>query len=250
MFAGLVAKAPRAILIAAGVTLIVSIEILRRSWRKAGATNQLLKAEIDEGRQRNEALEELSRQAAEQQRILVTTLACISDFVSIFDESRRFLFANQALLNLWGLTLEKVAGKSFLDLGYPDELAAKLQRQVQEVFETGQSITDETQYTSQSGLVGYYEYIFSPAFAADGTVDFVVGTTRDISARKVAEDALRHSEEMLRLITNLVPNGIFAKDSSGRTIFVNAALAELAGLSMEEMLGKDDFDLVADRSQG
>jgi PAS domain S-box-containing protein len=159
------------------------------------------------------------------------------------------LFANQPLLDLWGLTLEQVIGKDFFDLGYPDELAVRHQKQVQQVFETGQSVTDETPYTSPSGLMGYYEYIFGPSFAPDGTVDFVVGSTRDISARKLTQDALRHSEEMLRLITNLVPHGIFAKDYAGRHIFVNTALAGMASLSVEEMLGKDDFDLVADRAQ-
>ena len=243
-----VAKAPWAMLVAAWVTLGVSIEALRRSGRRVVATNQSRKAELEEPGQENQALIKLSRQA-EQQRILVTTLSYIVDFAYIFDERGRFLFANQPLLNLWGLTLEQVVGKDFFDLGYPDELAAKHQRQLQEVIESKQSITDETPYTSPSGLTGYYEYIFSPAFAADGRVEFVVGSTRDISARKLAQDSQRHSEEMIRLITNLVPHGIFAKDSSGRHIFVNTALAEMAGLPAEEMLGKDDFEVVADKAQ-
>jgi PAS domain S-box-containing protein len=244
-----VAHAPWTILIAACVTLGLLIEALRRSRRRVVKTHQSLKAEIEEGRRESEALAELSRQAEQQQRILVTTLSYIVDFAYIFDKHGRFLFANQTLLNLWGLTLEKVMGKNFFELGYPDELAVKLQQQVRQVFADRQSITDETRYTSPSGLTGYYEYIFSPAFAADGTVEFVVGSSHDISARKLAEDSLRHSEEMVRLITNLVPHGIFAKDSSGRHIFVNTALAEMAGLPAEEMLGKDDFEVVADKAQ-
>jgi PAS domain S-box-containing protein len=69
------------------------------------------------------------------------------------------------------------------------------------------------------------------------------------TARKKSEDALRHSEELLRLITNLVPHGIFAKDAAGRHIFANATLAEMAGLSIEEILGKNDFELVMDKAQ-
>ncbi len=238
-----------AILCAACVTLGLSIAALRRSRRRAVSTDKSLKTEIEVGRRGNEVLEESSRQSEQRQRILTTTLSYIVDFAYIFDERGRFLFANQPLLNLWGLTLEKVVGKNFFDLGFPDELADKHQRQLKEVFASGQSITDENFYTSPSGLTAYYEYIFSPAFAADGTVEFVVGSTRDISARKLAQDSLRHSEEMVRLITNLVPHGIFAKDSSGRHIFVNAALAEMAGLPVEEMLGKNDFEVVADKAQ-
>jgi diguanylate cyclase (GGDEF)-like protein/PAS domain S-box-containing protein len=46
-----------------------------------------------------------------------------------------------------------------------------------------------------------------------------------------------------------VPHGIFAKDSAGRHIFANPALAEIAGLSIEDILGKNDFDLVSDKAQ-
>ena len=105
------------------------------------------------------------------------------------------MFVNQPLLDLWGITLEQAEGKNFFDLGYPDELAEQLQRQVREVFETRQRLTGETPYTSPSGLTGVYEYIFSPVFGADGTVEFVVGFTRDITERKRAAEALRAAKD-------------------------------------------------------
>ncbi len=70
-----------------------------------------------------------------------------------------------------------------------------------------------------------------------------------IISGKQSEDALPYSAELLRLITDLVPHGIFAKDSAGRHLFANPALAEMVGLSVAEILGKDDFDLLADKAQ-
>ena len=72
---------------------------------------------------------------------------------------------------------------------------------------------------------------------------------REIAGRKKTEEALRASEERLRLITDLVPHGIFAKDAVGRYIFANRALADSCGLSVAEVLGKTDLDLVADKAQ-
>jgi len=59
-------------------------------------------------------------------------------------------------------------------------------------------LSDETPYTSPTGIAGHYEYIFSPVIAADGTVEAVAGSTRDITERKRTEAALietRHSAE-------------------------------------------------------
>jgi PAS domain S-box-containing protein len=142
-----------------------------------------------------EALAELSRRTERRERILTTTLSFITDFAYTYDRDGRFLFVNQPLLDLWGRTLEEAVGKNFFDLGYPRDLAEQLQRQVREVFETKKGLTGETPYTSPTGIEGYYEYIFSPALGPDGSVEFVAGSTRDITARKRAEAELRTAKE-------------------------------------------------------
>ena len=55
---------------------------------------------------------------------------------------------------------------------------------------------DETPYTSTIGTRAY-EYIFVPVTGADGTVVAVAGSTRDITERKQAEEALRESARQL-----------------------------------------------------
>ena len=118
------------------------------------------------------------------------TLSTIGDFAYTFDRDGRVLFANQPLLDLWGLTLADAVGKTFHELDYPTDLADRLQRQVEEVFETGEGLTDETPYTGASGEEGVYEYILRPVLADDGTVSLVVGSTRDVTARRRAALAL------------------------------------------------------------
>ena len=151
--------------------------------------------DITDRKRAAEALEDLSQRTERRERILTTTLSSISDFAYIYDRDGRFLFANQPLLNLWGIKLEDAVGKNFFDLGYPADLADELQRQVQQVFETKKSFTGENTYINPAGVNGCYEYIFSPVFGTGGLVEFVVGSTREITDRKRAAEALRTAKD-------------------------------------------------------
>jgi PAS domain S-box-containing protein len=170
----------------------------------------------------------LVRKIEQQARIFDTTLSSITDFAYIFDKDGRFMYVNQALLDLWGLPLEEAVGKNFFDLRYPDALAAKLQRQIQQVFDDGQLLKDETPYTSPTGAGGYYEYIFTPVCAKDGTIEVVAGSTRDITQRRAAE------QERERL---LAEQGVLQKENA------QLLAAERAARLEAERVGhiKDEF---------
>jgi PAS domain S-box-containing protein len=132
---------------------------------------------------RRRAANESERQA----RIFDTTLSSTPDLHYIMNADCRFVYANKALLDLWGIPLAEAAGKNFADLNFPDDLGAVLTGQVREVFETGKRLVGETAYLSPSGVNGYYEYIFSPVFGPDGKVEAMAGSSRDITGRKKSE---------------------------------------------------------------
>jgi PAS domain S-box-containing protein len=152
--------------------------------------------------------EELHRRLEQQSRLFDTTLSTITDFAYIFDRQGRFVYVNQALLNLWGLKLEDALGKDFYELNYPDELANRLTRQIQHVFDTKTGLTDETPYTSPTGVGGYYEYIFRPVLDGEGNVQEVAGSTRDITERKRVEEELRQSQDRFRVLAETLENQV------------------------------------------
>ena len=166
--------------------------------------------DITSRRLAEDALRTTAELAERQARVFNTTLSAITDFAYSFDRNGRFVYANKPLLDLWGLTLEEACGKNFFDLKYPDDLAAKLQRQIQHVFDTHEGVIDETPYTSPTGVDGYYEYIFRPVYDLQGEVELVAGSTRDITLRKHSEDALkdadRRKSEFLAILVHELRN--------------------------------------------
>ncbi len=190
-----------------------------------------------------EAFRVLSLKTERRERMLSTALSAMSDFAQIYDREGRILFANQPLLDLYGRSIEEVTGRNFRDLGYPDDLAGRLQRQLREVFETKKNITDETAYESPAGVKSYYEYIFSPAVAADGSVEFVVGSTRDITERKRTEKELQRQQSELRVLFDLMPAMIWFKDTENRILRVNSRVADAAGMAVADIEGKPSAEV-------
>ncbi len=161
--------------------------------------------DITERKRQQEALAKLSRQLQEQAQVFDVTLSHITDFAYTFDREGRFTYANKPLLDLWGLTLDQAVGRNFFELDYPPALATKLDRQIQQVFREKRSLRDETSYTSPSGFEGYYEYIFNPILAPDGSVEAVAGSTRIISERKRTEAAAESQRRVLQLMVEDAP---------------------------------------------
>lgn len=174
-----------------------------------------------------------------QAQILDVTLSSIADFAYSFDRAGRFIYANEALANLLGLTAEEMVGKNFHDLNYPPELAERLQRQIGHVFQTKEIVQDETSFTNPGGLEGYYEYIFRPVLVPGGDVDVVVGSTRDITERKKSERALLESEERFRLLIEGARDyAMFLLDRDNLITFWSVGAERIFGWTPAEAIGR------------
>jgi PAS domain S-box-containing protein len=68
------------------------------------------------------------------------------------------------------------------------------------------------------------------------------GILHDITNAKVAEDTLAQSEENLRLIIDLIPQAIYARDVNGKLLFVNKSFAKLFGQSPGQLISSSITD--------
>ena len=159
-------------------------------YNEAGQPVRMIGVNIDiEEQKRTEA------HLRQQWHTFDTALSHTPDFTYIFSLTGRFTYVNQALLALLQKTLPEVIGKNFWELNYPPELAERLQNQVQAVIHTKEALRDETAFTAPTGDIGFYEYIFVPVFADDGSVEAVAGSTRDVTERNRAERLVQEDRQ-------------------------------------------------------
>lgn len=72
------------------------------------------------------------------------------------------------------------------------------------------------------------------------------GILIDITERKLAEDALRKSEEKFRRIVETTAEGFILMDENLKIVEVNKAYCKMVGYSAEELIGKTPLEFVSD----
>ncbi|MGA2596639.1 MAG: PAS domain-containing protein [Bryobacteraceae bacterium] len=171
-----------------------------------------------------------------------TALSHTPDFTYTFDLDGRFTYINRSLLSLWQKSFDEAVGKNFFELDYPLELAARLQRQIQQVIETKQPLRDQTPFTGPSGETRYYDYIFVPVLDEDGRVRVVAGSTRDITEQNRAAQQIEDDRRRWRELLVQTPAGIAVLRGPEHTFeWVNPVYGQLVGRTAEALIGKSVF---------
>jgi PAS domain S-box-containing protein len=166
--------------------------------------------DVDDLKRSAERIEAAGAVIASQTRFLNATLSSIPDFVYAFDRQRRFVYANRAMLDLFGVSAAKMLGRTFADLEYPDELADRLNNHIDYILAEGMTVEDEVFFSSPTGRSAYFDFVWGPVRAEDGSVELVVGVSRDTSERRAFEEELRISEARLRAASDLVGLAIYS----------------------------------------
>ncbi len=109
--------------------------------------------------------------------------------------------------------------------------------------ERGEVTNFESQVFRHDGGVIWISENARAVCDAGRTVRYFEGTVEDITDRRRAEEALRHSELLYHSLVECLPQSIFRKDTAGRFTFVNQLFCQTLGRGAAEILGKTDFDL-------
>ncbi len=190
--------------------------------------------DITERKLAQEALRESQQQSERQRRVYAAILNNTPDFAYVFDLNHRFSYANDILLKMFGRTAEEALGKDLVEIGYEPWHAELHSREIDQVVATKQPIRGEVPFNGAFGR-RIYDYIFVPVFGADGNVEAVAGTTRDVTERKEAESALNERESRLRAMFGQAAVGIVTFGLDGAWMQVNERMCQIVGRTSADL---------------
>lgn len=143
--------------------------------------------DVTDRKRMEEALKQARDEAEQQKRLNEIVTSNTPDLVYVFDLEYRFTFANPALLQMWGKTWDTAIGKGLRENGYEEWHAEMHEREIDYVAATKKVVRGEVAFPHATLGRRVYDYILTPVINADGVVEAVAGTTRDISEIKENE---------------------------------------------------------------
>ncbi len=160
-------------------------------------------------------------------------LECIPDAIYITDPKGAFTYGNRAAESMTGYSRGELIGKNFLEAGLLPETyvpqAARIRDLNAEGTPTGPR---EIQLMRKDGSIVFAEISTYPI--VDGENIEVIGTARDVTGRKKADEALRESEQRYRLLAENVSDVIWTLDLNLRSTYISPSVVRLRGYTAEE----------------
>jgi PAS domain S-box-containing protein len=213
-------------------------------WYVQIRLQQMIQAQIDanltltaEMAHRLQAEQALREQEAQLRRLADNT----SDLIAEMDASGSLLFVSPSYRSVLGYDPESLVGVNAFALTHPDDQPAAIETALQAAA-TRQMGRLQFRTRCADGHYIHTEMTGNPLYDAQGQHTGYILTGRDISAQKLAEQALQESEEKFRAIIESLPLGIhmYTLEEDGRLVFsgYNQSAVRILNIDHAPMLGK------------
>jgi PAS domain S-box-containing protein len=200
--------------------------------------------DVTDRRQAEEALRDSER----QYRLLAENA---TDVIWTMDLDLRFTYVSPSVAQLLGYDPDDAVSLSLEDLLEPESLALAMETFSRELAAEGEQGSDpgkthtiELQLMRKDGAKVWTESRIAFVRDQEGRPTGIQGVSRDITARKRAQEVLRESEERYRALFESAAEGILVADNDTRGfLYANPAACRMLGYSEEELTRMGVADL-------
>lgn len=168
-----------------------------------------------------------------------------SELIARYRPDGTILFVNDVYCRYFGKARGELIGRPFEPFLPEDERAALEKQRVRLNFENPAG-SSECRVHLPDGSLRWIRRTDRALFDEAGTIIEYQMVATDITDQKMAEEALRESEERYRMLAEHAFDGILIQDLDGTILYVNQSIVRMFGYSrMEDVLGKNTLSFVA-----
>ena len=143
--------------------------------------------DIGERKASEEVVNRLVGEVEQQARLLDEILSATPDAFILFDRAGHYLYVNRKGLENSGLSSEQVIGKTWRELGFPEEAGLVFDERLEQVFSSWRIRSPtKNKFPTLNGLRDFLTTL-TAIHDPDGNVIFMLNTIHDITERKLAE---------------------------------------------------------------
>jgi PAS domain S-box-containing protein len=214
------------------------MEVSASSYQENGEEHTLVI--LQDISRRKMAEKELSERGAMLRQIMDTASVAIG----LVDKTGRITHANRRMAEMFGRTLEELAGCEYAELVHPSERETGRKNMLALLASEIPSVDLERLYRRKDGTEFWGHLACRRFHDVHGNELGLIGVITDISVRKQVEEALRESEEKFRALVETSYDWIWAVDESGLYTYASPRVKDILGYSPEEVVGRTPFDLM------
>lgn len=182
----------------------------------------------------NKDLEKQIEEVENAQKRLYALLENASEVISIYDKDGAVSYESPSVRHILGYDPENVIGKNLFE-----EYDTQAYRKIKEAFQylidnPGETKVFEYEYQKDDGETMYLEAT-GRNLLNDPAINGLIFNTRDVTVRKIAEQAERRSGQMQALSENS-PDMILRLDAKGEFFYVNPIVEKYTGILANNIL--------------
>jgi len=165
------------------------------------------------------------------------------DVVSLVDRTGIIRAATGSVQRTFGFALDEYIGTEASSYIHPDDVHLGVAAWRQIVADPTSEARYELRVRHQDGSYRWAEVI-TRNFLDDPKTQALVSNYRDIDERKLAEEALRASEDRFRALVQNSFDVVLILDSLLTTTYVSPSFTQLAGIGEDDIIGHNAVDFI------
>ena len=165
------------------------------------------------------------------------TFDTVPDLITIIDDQYKIKRINRSMSERFGLTPQDMIGKSYSEMIEGLEESPFFYPVIDTLSDNQEHVIE----VHEERLGGYFLVTTSPLHDANNKLVGVVHVARDITERKLADEALKSSEQFNADLINQASVGIVYVESDGSVAFINPTLSKMLGYTVDlavQVIGK------------